>query len=80
MWFKIYTGEGQAPRRLKLSLITRENAHLIFVDRKGEMIIDKQAEVFCQEIKDGLSCLLEDHSIFDQALSQVISQISQKHK
>lgn len=80
VWFKIYTGKGQPPRRLKLSLITRENAHLIFVDRKGEMIIDKEAEVFCQEIKDDLSCLLEDHSIFDQALSQVISQISQNNK
>lgn len=80
VWFKIHTGEGHPPRRLKLSLITRENAHLIFVDRKGEMIIEKDAQVFCQEIEQNLSCLLEDHSIFDQALTQVITQISQHNK
>lgn len=80
VWFKIYTGEDQPPRRLKLSLITRETAHMIFVDRKGEMIIEKNAQIFNQELEKSLSCLLEDHSIFDQALSQVISQIAQNNK
>jgi len=80
VWFKIYTGEDQPPRRLKLSIITRETAKLIFVDRKGEMIIEKDAQIFTQELKTNQSSLLEDHSIFDQALSQVISQIAQNHK
>jgi len=76
VWFKIYTGEGQPPRRLKLSIITRETARLVFVDRKGTSIIEKDAEAFSLELLNNQSQMLEDHSVFDHALSQVISHIS----
>jgi len=78
VWFKIYTGEDMPPRRLKLSIITQENARLIFVDRKGSMVIEKDAEVFSNELLNDLSQMLEDHSVFDHALSQVISNISRR--
>lgn len=80
VWFKIFTGNDHPPRRLKLSLITQETARLSFVDRKGTMVIEKDAETFCQELLNEQSHMLEDHSVFDNALSQVISHISQSHK
>jgi len=76
VWFKIYTGENTPPRRLKLSIITIENAILIFVDRKGTKVIEKDANSFNIELLNNQSQLLEDHSVFDHALSQVISHIS----
>ena len=78
VWFKIYTGEDTPPRRLKLSIITIEDARLIFVDRKGTMVIEKDALKFNYEILNNQSQILEDHSVFDHALSQVISNISKK--
>ena len=80
VWFKIYTGEDTPPRRLKLSIITHENARLIFVDRKGTMVIEKDASRFTNELLNNQSHLLEDHSVFDHALSQVISHISKSHR
>lgn len=80
VWFKIFTEEGLPPRRLKLSIITSDNARLVFVDRKGTMVIDKDAAKFAKELLNEQSCMLEDHSVFDHALSQVISQISKNNK
>ncbi len=80
VWFKIYTGENTPPRRLKLSIITQENAKLIFVDRKGTMIIEKDANEFSIELLNEQSHLLADHSVFDHALSQVIAHISNSGK
>ncbi len=80
VWFKIYTDEAHPPRRLKLSLITMENAKLVFVDRKGEKIIEKDAQDFAEDLKNSRSQMLEDHSVFDNALSQVIAQIASSHK
>lgn len=80
VWFKIFTGEGLPPRRLKLSLINHENARAIFVDRKGTMVIEKDIIKFSEELLNNSSHMLEDHSIFDHALSQVISHIANNHK
>ena len=79
-WFKIHTSEGQPSRRLKLSFITTENARMIFVDRRGTKIIEKDVTAFCNELLEGSSYMLEDHSVFDHALSQVIANISANHK
>lgn len=76
VWFKIYTGENSAPRRLKLSVITIEDARLIFVDRHGTKVIEKDAQLFSNELLNNQSHMLEDNSIFDNALTQVISNIS----
>ncbi|VAW62881.1 hypothetical protein MNBD_GAMMA09-3379 [hydrothermal vent metagenome] len=80
VWFKIFTAEDMPPRRLKLSIIAQENAKLVFVDRKGSIVIEKEAETFTKELLNNQSQMLEDHSVFDHALSQVISHISSSHK
>lgn len=76
VWFEIYTGEGSAIRRLKLSVIIKETAQLVFVDRVGKKVIEKDAMVFAEEIANNQSRILADHSIFDHALGQVIHSLA----
>jgi hypothetical protein len=76
VWFEIYNGEGRSVRRLKLSVIIRETAQLVFVDRLGKKVIEKDAIEFAEEIANNQSRVLADHSIFDHALGQVISSLA----
>ena len=76
VWYEIYNGEGKAVRRLKLSIILTEAAQLIFVDRKGVKVIEKDAEEFAKELEENRSRILADHSTFDHALANVISALA----
>lgn len=76
VWFEIYNGEDRAVRRLKLSVILTDAAQLIFVDRKGMKVIEKDAEVFARELEQDRSRLLADHSTFDHALGQVMKAMA----
>ena len=73
VWYEIYNGEDKAIRRLKLSVILTDAAQLIFVDRKGIKVIEKDAEEFAKELEDNRSRILADHSTFDHALGQVMN-------
>lgn len=75
-WFEIFIGDDRPVRRLKLSVIIKEDARLVFVDRLGIKVLDKDAEEFTHELATDKSHLLDDHSVFDHALSQVINSIS----
>jgi len=76
VWFEIFTGEDRAVRRLKLSVIIMDEAKLIFVDRLGKKIIDKDASAFNEELSAEKSKIIADHSAFDFALSKVITSLS----
>lgn len=76
IWFEIYTGDNHPIRRLKLSVIIQEDARLVFVDRLGIKVLEKDADEFSHELATDKSRLLDDHSVFDHALSQVINSIS----
>ncbi len=76
VWYEIYNGEDKAIRRLKLSVILTDAAQLIFVDRKGVKVIEKDAEVFAQELEEGRSRVLADHSTFNHALGQVMNALA----
>jgi len=76
VWFEIFNGENRAIRRLKLSVIIMEEAKLIFVDRLGVKIIEKDAAIFTEELSNEKSKFIADHSIFDNALSNVISSLA----
>lgn len=71
-WFEIYNGEGRAIRRLKLSLIIYDNATLVFIDRMGNKVLEKNATEFLYELEHDKSRLLADHSIFNHALNNII--------
>jgi hypothetical protein len=75
-WYEIYTGEDKVLRRLKLSIILNDAAKLIFVDRKGVKVIEKDAEEFAKELENNRSRIIADHSTFDHALSKVIGTIA----
>jgi|GEM_PF-2123749 len=76
VWFKVFNGEDNAARRAKLSVIVMEEAKLVFVDRMGIKVIEKDAEEFLNEINTEQSSLIADHSAFDHALGMVINSLS----
>ena len=76
VWYEIYTGEDKALRRLKLSVILTDAAQLIFVDRRGKKVIEKDAAEFAKELEDKRSRVLADHSTFDNALGKVITALA----
>lgn len=73
VWFEVYDGEDRPVRRLKLSVIIVEEARLVFVNRHGKKIMEKDVEEFTRELEDERSAPIADHSIFDHALSHVIN-------
>jgi len=75
VWFQI-TMENQQIRRLKLSVIIMEEALLVFVDHNGERVVEKDAETFAEELKDGTAQIIMHHSVFDHALGSVFSSIN----
>jgi hypothetical protein len=76
VWYEIYDGKNKPVRRLKLSVILTDAAQLIFVDRRGTKVIEKDAEDFANELNDKRSRVLADHSTFDNALGKVITALA----
>ncbi|MCW9013346.1 MAG: DUF1631 domain-containing protein [Gammaproteobacteria bacterium] len=74
-WFIVYNGEDKPVRRLKLAVILIQDATLVFVDHLGNVVIEKDAEVFADEIEKGLSGVIMQHSVFDHALNNALSTI-----
>lgn len=76
VWFELYNGESSSIRRLKLSVLIMDEAKLIFVDRLGVKKMEKNATEFMVELEAGQSQLIADHSVFDHALSHVITSLA----
>ncbi len=76
VWFEIFNGEGHAIRRLKMSVVLTEVAKVIFVDRKGVKVIEKDVGEFAEELKNNKSRILADHSTFNHALGRVIASMA----
>lgn len=76
LWFELYDGADKPIRRLKLSVIIMEEAQLVFVNRQGVKIMEKSAMEFAEELEKNQSKIIADHSVFDQALNNVISALS----
>jgi hypothetical protein len=76
VWCEIYDGEDRPIRRFKLSVISVENARLVFVDRMGIKGIEKDVDMFMVELQLGKSRVIADHSIFNHALGQVINSLA----
>ncbi|MDH5518447.1 MAG: DUF1631 domain-containing protein [Gammaproteobacteria bacterium] len=74
VWFQI-TLDNQHTRRLKLSVIIMEEALLVFVDHNGERVVEKDAETFAEDLKNGNAQIIMHHSVFDHALGSVFNNI-----
>lgn len=75
-WFEVFSDYSHPVRRLKLSIILDEQSKLIFVDYMGNKVIEKSLDKFITELKNDQSRLINDHSIFEYALSMVIISIA----
>jgi hypothetical protein len=75
MWFEVFIDEDKPIRRCKLSVIIVEDSKLIFVNHAGELVIEKNFDEFRQELDKGSSKLIMGHSVFDHALSSVITHL-----
>jgi hypothetical protein len=76
VWFEVFNGENKPVRRLKLSVILTDVAKLIFVDRQGVKVIEKDADDFLHELNNKQSMLIADHSTFEHALGSVIHKFA----
>jgi len=75
-WFEVFNGEDKPVRRLKLSVILTDVAKLIFVDRQGVKVIEKDADDFLHELNNEQSKVIADHSTFEHALGSVIHKFA----
>ena len=75
MWFQIYMGEDKVARRCKLSVIIVEDANLMFVNHKGELVSEKSFDEFKDEITSKKSTVIMGHSAFDHAFKAVINRL-----
>jgi len=75
MWFQVYMGEDHVARRCKLSVIIVEDANLMFVNHKGELVAEKSFDAFKDEIADNRSKMIMGHSAFDYAFKAVIDRL-----
>ena len=76
MWFQIYMGEDRAVRRCKLSVILVEDANLMFVNHKGELVAEKSFDEFNAEIADETTKVIMGHSAFENAFKTVINRLN----
>ena len=76
MWFQVYMGEDQIARRCKLSVIIVEDANLMFVNHKGELVTEKSFDEFNEEIASKKSKMIMGHSAFDHAFKAVIDRLN----
>jgi hypothetical protein len=76
MWFHIYMGEDKTARRCKLSVIIVEDANLMFVNHKGELVIEKSFDEFNKEVANETTKMIMGHSAFDHAFKTVIDRLN----
>ncbi|MDQ1363008.1 MAG: hypothetical protein QG652_868 [Pseudomonadota bacterium] len=74
-WFIVYNGENRPVRRLKLAVILMQDATMVFVDHLGNVVVEKDAEVFAGELERGASGIIMQHSVFDHALRSALTSI-----
>ena len=57
-----------------------EQAKLIFVDCMGNQVLEKNLKKFVTKLKNDQSRIINDHSIFEYALSMVIISIATREQ
>ncbi len=76
MWFQVYMGEDKSDRRCKLSVIIVEDANLMFVNHKGELVTEKSFDEFNDEVTNETTKMIMGHSAFDHAFKAVIDRLN----
>ena len=76
MWFQVYMGEDDIPRRCKLSVIIIEDSNLMFVNYNGVLVAEKSFDEFNEEIAENKTKMIMGHSAFDNAFKAVINRLN----
>ena len=76
MWFQVYMGEDNTARRCKLSVIIVEDANLMFVNHKGELVTEKSFDEFNEEVANESTKMIMGHSAFDHAFKAAIGRLN----
>ena len=76
MWFQVYMGDDKTARRCKLSVIIVEDANLMFVNHKGELVTEKSFDEFNNEVANETTKMIMGHSAFDHAFKAVIDRLN----
>jgi len=64
IWCEIYIDENTPARRLRLSVINIDTGSLVFVNRKGLKMLEKDALIFTEELKNGTSKVYKHDALF----------------
>ena len=76
-WFIVFNGENKPVRRLRLAVILMQDATMVFVDHLGNVVVEKDADEFAEELARGASGIIMQHSVFDHALRSALQTIPQ---
>ena len=66
IWCEIYIDKDTPTRRLRLSVININTGSLVFVNRNGIKKLEKDAFIFADELKSGLSKVYNHDSLFNR--------------
>jgi len=64
VWCEIHINDATPTRRLRLSLINTHSGTLMFVNRKGIKMLEKDAAEFTEELSQGLSRIYKHDALF----------------
>lgn len=67
IWCELYIDENTPPRRLRLAIINSQTAQLIFVNRHGIKILQKDADEFTRELLEARSRIYKHDSLFSRS-------------
>lgn len=67
IWCELYIDENTPPRRLRLAIINSQTAQLIFVNRHGIKIMEKDADEFTRELLEARSRIYKHDSLFSRS-------------
>jgi hypothetical protein len=73
-WLEFSGSLGEC-ERAKLSWISPISARLLFVNRKGLMVAERNLFLLARELRDGRARILEVAPIFDRALDGIMSRL-----
>ena len=64
IWCELYIDDNTPPRRLRLAMINSQTGQLMFVNRHGIKVLEKDADVFTRELLDARSRIYKHDSLF----------------
>ena len=74
IWCELYIDDNTPPRRLRLAIINSHTGQLIFVNRHGIKILEKDADVFTRELIEARSRIYKHDSLFSRGSEKTAFQ------